>query len=152
MTARPYFRDAEGAWRVTRLVDDTPSVDRLLDRLEADVAAGKVPPGPRALRALVETARREDGGPSDGLRRRLHALARQCGLDRDDRLEVAEVLLRRDVGSWNDLDEAECRRLADAMEGFAFIAHLQARAGARWRYDREQIEAAGTDRPREGTR
>jgi hypothetical protein len=51
--------------------------------------------------------------------------ARTYGLTRDDRLELAEILLRRDVASWKDLDENQLVRLLDALEGFALVNHLR---------------------------
>ena len=50
--------------------------------------------------------------------------ADRYGLDRDDRLHLAEVLLRRDVTSWKQLSEPDLVRLLDALEGFALINHL----------------------------
>lgn len=51
--------------------------------------------------------------------------AHDFGLDRDDRLSLAEVLLRRDVASWKDLSEDQLVRLLDALEGYALVRHLR---------------------------
>lgn len=59
-----------------------------------------------------------------GMRRLAFVLASEAGLTRDDRLDLAEVLLRRDVGSWKELDVDDLARLLDALKGYQFIAHL----------------------------
>lgn len=51
--------------------------------------------------------------------------AHDYGLSRDDRLGLAEVLLRRDVTSWTELSEDQLVRLLDALEGYALVAHLR---------------------------
>jgi hypothetical protein len=134
VTSRSYT-DERGRWRVRLRDDDTPSVHRVAARLEADVAAGeRMPPSDVVLARLLDSARRDDDRPSEAMRRALFATARSCGLTRDDRLQLAEVVLRRDVETWNGLALAEAERLLCAMEGFALIAHLQAEQGRRWRY------------------
>lgn len=45
------------------------------------------------------------------------------GLTREDRIGLAEMILRRDVDSWKTLTEPELDRLLDAFEGFALITH-----------------------------
>lgn len=44
---------------------------------------------------------------------------------REDRLELAEYLLRRDVTTFNDLDPAQVCRMLDACEGYQLIEHLK---------------------------
>lgn len=140
--ARPTYRDGSGTWRVMVREDDPASVRDVIARLEDDVASGsRMPPMPKVLDQLLETARRDGGAPTRAMMKRLHALARQCALDRDDRLELTEVLLRRDCSTWNDLTADEARSLGFAMEGFAYICHLQARQGRRWREERAAREA-----------
>ena len=51
-------------------------------------------------------------------------LAKQLRLTREDRLQLAEVLLWRDVPSWSALTDDEIGRLLDAFEGYALIAML----------------------------
>lgn len=46
------------------------------------------------------------------------------GMSRDERISLAEIILRRDVTSWTELDEAQITRLLDAFEGHALIQHL----------------------------
>lgn len=57
-------------------------------------------------------------------RRKAHMLADELGFTRADRLELAEILLRRDVSSWKQLDESQYDRLLDAFEGWGLIGHL----------------------------
>jgi len=48
-------------------------------------------------------------------------LAKQLGMNRQDRLGFAEVLLWKDVPSWADLGDADITRLLDAFEGYALV-------------------------------
>lgn len=48
------------------------------------------------------------------------------GLTRQDRHDLAETILRRDVRSWAELDAGQLERLLDAFEGHALLAHLLA--------------------------
>jgi hypothetical protein len=63
-------------------------------------------------------------GPARQRRRKAHMMCDKYGFVREDRLELARVLLWRDVESWTDLDDAEISRLLDALEGFAFVHWL----------------------------
>lgn len=45
-------------------------------------------------------------------------------LTREERIEFAEILLRRDITSWNDLTDEQVDRLLDAFEGHALLRHL----------------------------
>lgn len=58
------------------------------------------------------------------IHRQAHALASEMRLTREERIDLAEMLLKRDVGSWTALDEDETRRLVDALQGFAYIHFL----------------------------
>lgn len=73
--------------------------------------------------------------------------ARHYEMTREDRLELAEILLRRDVRSWKDLDENQLVRLLDALEGFALINHIRI---SRNRSDPNPSPPTG-DRPHEPT-
>lgn len=53
-----------------------------------------------------------------------YALATECGLTRQDRIDLAEMLLKRDCVSWKSLSENEIGRLVDAMQGFAYVHFL----------------------------
>jgi len=57
-------------------------------------------------------------------RRRLFVWADDLGLNRDERIALAEYLLRRDIQSWKDLTEEQVCRLLDACEGHALIETL----------------------------
>lgn len=52
------------------------------------------------------------------------AEATERGLTRQDRIDLAEYLLRRDVRSWSELTEADLLRLLDAFEGQHLINEL----------------------------
>ena len=56
--------------------------------------------------------------------RKARAYATSCGLSRSERIDLAEIILRRDVASWSDLTEAQVERLLDAFEGLALLRHL----------------------------
>lgn len=57
-------------------------------------------------------------------KRRAFAGARRAGLSRTERLEIAEMLLKRDVTSFDRLNETELRRLCDAFEGHWLVTVL----------------------------
>ena len=57
-------------------------------------------------------------------RRKLFALAGEIGLTRDERLEIACYLLRRDITSWKQLDDEQRSRLLDALEGYQLVEVL----------------------------
>jgi len=57
--------------------------------------------------------------------RRAFALANAIGLDRSERLELAEMLLGRDVTSWKQLVHYDVVRLVDAMVGTGLMAALK---------------------------
>jgi hypothetical protein len=57
-------------------------------------------------------------------RRYLFALAGRYHLTQQERLELTEQILRRDVYSWNELSTPEMARLVDVFEGHALLQHL----------------------------
>ena len=61
-------------------------------------------------------------------RRKLHMVAKEIGLSRDDRIELSQYILRRDITSWTELDEAQMTRMLDALEGYGLICHLKDQA------------------------
>lgn len=65
-------------------------------------------------------------GPQSPQRRKLHQRCDEIGLTRDERLHLAEYLLRRDITSFSQLDEAQVLRMLDALEGFELIVALLA--------------------------
>lgn len=145
MADRRTYHDETGRWRVLVHDDDPATVKTMVAQLEQAVADGeRMPPGPKVLQKMMDAARRDGGRPTRAMMARLQVLAGQCALTRDDRLELAEVLLRRDVTSWASLTVEEARLIGAALEGFAYICHIQAREGRRWREQRAQAKAAGT--------
>lgn len=56
--------------------------------------------------------------------RRLFASARSLGMTDQERIDLAEVILRRDVESWKDFTTQEAGRLIDAFEGFEKITWM----------------------------
>lgn len=58
------------------------------------------------------------------MRRKLWVLASELELSRDDRLELASYLLRRDILSWKHLEPEQIARLLDALEGYSLIKSL----------------------------
>ena len=57
-------------------------------------------------------------------RRKVYMLAKRLGMTRQDRIELAEVLLWKDVPSWSKLDDTDIGRLLDAFEGYALVNAL----------------------------
>lgn len=52
------------------------------------------------------------------------AIANSFDLSKAHRLEIASVLLDRNIESWNDLDHVELGRVRDALEGALLVAHI----------------------------
>jgi hypothetical protein len=67
----------------------------------------------------------EDGSP-EARRKKLMMVAREIGLTREERMELASYILRRDVRTWKSLDEVQVLRLLDALEGFELLSQLLA--------------------------
>jgi hypothetical protein len=57
-------------------------------------------------------------------RRKLFLLAAKFDLTRDERIELAQYLLRRDITSWKQLSDAQVCRLLDALEGTELVLQL----------------------------
>lgn len=57
-------------------------------------------------------------------RRKLYLLATEIGLDREERVELARYLLRRDITSWQGLGEDQILRMLDALEGYHLVEML----------------------------
>ena len=62
-------------------------------------------------------------GDAERRRRKLFVYADEIGLTRDERIELAEIILRRDLTTWKGLDDEQVTRLLDAMEGFLLITY-----------------------------
>jgi hypothetical protein len=57
-------------------------------------------------------------------RRKLYLLADELGLTRQERMEMARYLLRRDLPTFKALDEAQVCRMLDALEGAQLFIEL----------------------------
>jgi len=57
-------------------------------------------------------------------RRKLHSLCDQLTFTRDERIELAQYLLRRDITSYSQLSEEQVCRLLDALDGFHLVVQL----------------------------
>lgn len=57
-------------------------------------------------------------------RRKAYVLAREIGLNRQDRLDLAQYVLRRDVSTWKGLDDEQVTTLLTALEGYQLIREL----------------------------
>jgi hypothetical protein len=58
--------------------------------------------------------------------RKLMALASGLQMTRDERIEFAQYLLRRDITSWKQLTDEQVTRLLDAFEGHYLLNELLA--------------------------
>lgn len=66
-----------------------------------------------------------DGGRAR--RRKLHVYADTLRLTREERIELSEMILRRDIASWKDLDDGQVGRMLDALEGAVLVIHMRTR-------------------------
>lgn len=57
-------------------------------------------------------------------KRKLWMLAKELGMNHDERIELTQYLLRRDVTSWDQLTDDQVVRLLDAVEGYQLIRDL----------------------------
>jgi hypothetical protein len=66
--------------------------------------------------------------PREDMRRLLFVRAGELGLSRDERLELANYLLRprEDITTWAQLDAIQTSRMLDAFAGFELINQLLA--------------------------
>jgi hypothetical protein len=61
--------------------------------------------------------------PQSARRRKLHVYADQIGLTTEERIEITQLMLRRDVTSWKDLDDEQVDRMLDCLEGFLLVTY-----------------------------
>lgn len=54
-------------------------------------------------------------------RRKLYLLCSDLGLSRVERIEIARYLLRRDITSFDSLDDEQVLRMLDAFEGTLLV-------------------------------
>lgn len=69
------------------------------------------------------------GGSQSPRRRKLYERAKSIGLTREERIDLAQILLRRDITSWKQLDEAQVVRMLDAIEAAELILELMRQKG-----------------------
>lgn len=65
-----------------------------------------------------------EGGPQDARRRKLMMLVAEIGLTRDERIDLSQMILRRDITSWKDLDDTQVTRMLEALEGYLLVSAL----------------------------
>lgn len=89
----------------------------------------------------------DDGGcdVAEAKRRKLYGSAKEIGLTRSDRIDLAQYLLRRDITSWTQLTAAQVDRLLDALEGFVLVGYLLASHGGEEIADGGVTQAPGGD-------
>jgi hypothetical protein len=58
------------------------------------------------------------------IRRKAYALAKEIGLDRQDRHALSNMILCNDHDSWRHISDTQLARVLDAMEGFALVTYL----------------------------
>lgn len=63
---------------------------------------------------------------SPQLRKLYQVLKGEIGLNDEERLELACIILRRDITSYKDLTDEQVARLLDAAEGYEKIRYLLA--------------------------
>jgi hypothetical protein len=56
--------------------------------------------------------------------RRLWSLTRSIGLTDEERMELADQVLKRDVTTWSTLSVDEMRKLGDYLHGFELVFAL----------------------------
>ena len=61
-------------------------------------------------------------------RRKLFVVADQLHLSREERIDLASMILRRHVSTWKELSDGQVVRLLDAMEGYALISFWRTQA------------------------
>lgn len=57
-------------------------------------------------------------------RKKLFVYADTFSLTREERIDIAEMVLRRDVNSWNSLIDDEVKKLLECFESYLLVRHL----------------------------
>jgi hypothetical protein len=74
----------------------------------------------------------------------MFVLADQIGLTRDERIEIARVILWRDINSWKALTADQVDRILDVLEGYVVVNWtLKNRAVPASSRDRETLPGPG---------
>jgi hypothetical protein len=58
------------------------------------------------------------------MRRKAYALAKDFGLDRQDRISLSNMILQMDHDSWDHLSDTQLGRVLDALEGYRLVKYL----------------------------
>ena len=66
---------------------------------------------------------------AEARRRKAYMVAKQIGLTDEQRMALAETILRRDITSWKQLDDDQIVRMLDALEGYELIVELRRQDG-----------------------
>lgn len=117
-------------WRIEADRDEPKAVHDACAMLTQQTQAGtRGRPNTRLIEAIMMTAResqrRDEGRPTEAMRRGMFAIATGLGLSREERLGLAEMILMRDIQSWNDFTFDDARRMLDAMNGYLLIRQLR---------------------------
>lgn len=78
-----------------------------------------------AVRQARNKAKRGDNEVTAEQRALAFKLANELLLDREDRLELAEVTVGRDITSWSELTWEEMSRVIDSLNGYVHVRHLR---------------------------
>ena len=73
-------------------------------------------------------------------RRKLWVLTKEIGLCKEERIELTQYLLRRDITSWVGLDDGQVCRLLDALEGYQLVRDLLAMRPEARSLDRDTVQ------------
>lgn len=65
----------------------------------------------------------------DYWRRWAFAAAANAGLDDDDRVAVAGMIVQREIQSWSELSLDELRRVTDGLRGWAYVEVVRQQKG-----------------------
>lgn len=57
-------------------------------------------------------------------RKRLFACAGELGFDRQERIDLAQVILGRELTSWSHVTDEEADRLVDCFDGYDKITYI----------------------------
>jgi hypothetical protein len=124
--------DDHTGWWVEATKDEPEEVRQAAEAITRDVRSGLrgIPRTETLIQALERSradAKRNAGEPTDRMRKAMFALAREIELTRQDRLDLAELVLERDVETWGDLSFDEASKLLTAMNGYLWVRHLRTR-------------------------
>lgn len=73
---------------------------------------------------MLVTTQREVADSATARKRKLMMVARELGLTREERMEFACYMLRRDITTWRTLSDEQVWRLLDGLEGGELLIEL----------------------------